>query len=375
MLCLTSLSLTAFRNHPSFSFAPVTQGVFLTGGNGVGKTNILEAISLLVPGRGIRGALPTALSSTFCPDIPWSVSGSFSQSLPHAPSPLPFVVGTGVPSTDDTKRYFSLNHAPVKNQDFLFRHLPMVVYTPQMDGLFLHASGDRRQFLDRMITVFDSNHRGRLLSYEKAVRERNRLLSMDADSQWLDAVEAQIVARGVAIAAHRIDFIARLNAVCASYSFGFPPISITLAGAIEDWLHTHDSLQVETFFSHALYNARSDDARTSSTSIGVHRTDMIVYHARKNMLGAHCSTGEQKILLLCLLLAFKELLRAHLGIAPLSLWDEVFVHLDTTHTQALIQHLFSASSQVWFTGISPIAMGDYGDKTTFYPVSSPLDNF
>jgi DNA replication and repair protein RecF len=345
------LTLTNFRNYASARLDDLQPGaVIFIGDNGVGKTNILEAVSLLSPGRGLRGAATLDLVNRESSDKPWGVSAEFFDGDVFTK------IGTGTTADKADKRQVRINGAMKKSQTALSDYVSCVWLTPQMDRIFLDSSSHRRRFLDRLIYAFDPSHTGRLSRYEKTLRQRSKVLkdSRAPDVSWCSALEAQMAESAVAIAAARLDFCARLQAACIRAqdedSAHFPLARLEILGEIEKRLENQSALDVEESFKADLVKSRPRDALTGGAAIGVHRSDFDVVMAEKNMPAAQCSTGEQKALLIGVMLAHARLINAERGAPPLLLLDEIAAHLDDGRRAALYARLAALGGQVWLSG-------------------------
>lgn len=332
-MALTRLSLTDFRNHGAATIEPGPGFVVLTGENGAGKTNILEAVSLLAPGRGLRGA---ALADIARSDGP----GGFAISARLGDVDL----GTGALATAPDRRIVRINGAAAP-ANALSEWLAIVWLTPAMDRLFMEGAGERRRFLDRLVLALEPSHARHAARYEAAMRQRNRLLTdeREADPEWLTALEVQMAEHGGALAAARARLVELLSARLAEAAEG----PFARAGlAIEGW-RDEGRLDVE------LRQGRSRDATAGRTLAGPHRSDLAVTHRAKNQPAARCSTGEQKALLLGIVLAHAALVADRTGHRPLLLLDEVAAHLDPVRRAALFERLAGLGGQVWMTGTEP----------------------
>lgn len=357
----------------------------LTGPNGAGKTNVLEALSLLVPGRGLRGAKLSDISRREPGGIedsrrPWAVAAR----LETAGGPVD--VGTGrstdVATGGREKRVVHIEGRTVRAQSALTEHLSAHWLTPQMDRLFIEGPSARRRFLDRLVFGFDAAHAGRVSAYDHALRERARLLrhgdprtGRAADPQWLSVLEETISAKGVAVSAARIDMAARLDQMSAQESenqSAFPRAAVAVIGEVEDWLADGPALAAEDRFRDALAAARADDAASGSTPVGPHRSDMAVRHLGNGEAAAMCSTGEQKALLIALVLASARLQEAMLGTKPLLLLDEVAAHLDQARRQALFEEILGTGIQAWMTGTDAALFAPLGRDAQFYNVENAV---
>ena len=342
-LKVNRITLRAFRNYQSARLETHGQPVVITGPNGAGKTNLLEAISLLVPGRGMRGAKLSDLDRK-PGDEAWAVAADIEARLG------PQHIGTGRDPLGE-KRLIQIDGTPAKSQTDLADHLSVVWLTPQMDRLFQGNAAERRRFLDRLVFGYDPAHAGRLSSYDKAMRQRARLLKDRIDdARWLRSLEAQMVERGSAIAAARQQMAERVNAMCEQPVGPFPGARLVLTGAIEMGLSQQPALEVEMRFSQELEKARARDALIGGASVGPHRSDLDVFHLVKQREARSCSTGEQKALLIALLLGGLRVQAAEKAGLPLLLLDEVGAHLDEEKKQALFATLDALGVQYWLTG-------------------------
>lgn len=347
-LALARLTLTRFRSYPALDLATEARIVVLAGENGAGKTNLLEAISLLVPGRGLRGARMAELAHRG-PDPAagtWAVAARFATPLG------PLVLGTGVEEEGATRRSFRLDGAAPRSQAEIAGRVAAVWLTPQMDRLFQEGASARRRFLDRLVWALEPSHAREVAAYDTAMAERNRLLAESrADPAWLAALEDQMARHGVAVAAARRALAARLDRALASGVAGaFPAARVSVACALDQALAEGPALAAEDRFRAELAAARGGDAAAGGARQGPHRADLSLTHAAKGMAAALCSTGEQKALLVGLVLAHAALIAAARGAAPLLLLDEVAAHLDAARREALFAALPGLGAQAFLTG-------------------------
>ena len=346
MSFISSLSLHNFRCYKQAALADVTPGlVVLFGPNGAGKTNVLEAISLLAPGRGLRSAKNIEMQSQHSPRA-WAVSAEINRG-----AAMPVRIGTGLdPATD--KRMIRIQGETVKSQSALADYLACVWLTPQMDRLFIDSASHRRRFLDRLVFAFDPGHAGRVSRYDQALSQRSRLLrDGNPDLVWLTGLEKQIAETGIAIAAARLDFVQRLQAVCSTRPDDhFPRARLAVTGTIEGLLSKAPALEVEDMFLYQLVASRPRDSQTGGAATGPHKSDLAVIFDSKNMPADQCSTGEQKALLIGIILAHAYLIKAERGLIPILLLDEIAAHLDEQRRGALYDILQAAGGQVWLTG-------------------------
>lgn len=346
MTYVSTLKLRNFRCYEQAALGELGSGlIVLHGANGAGKTNVLEALSLLSPGRGLRGARMAEVQHRDQPR-PWAVAANVTNAYGSVQ------LGTGLdPKTE--KRVVRINGENARGQAALSQHLACVWLTPQMDRLFIDSSRERRKFLDRLVFAFDPGHAGRVTRYENAMAQRSKILRDERhEPVWLDTLEAQMAETGVAIAAARIDFTARLQRACDSAQGReyFPAARLAGTGTIEELLRNAPALEIEELFKYQLREARSIDMLTGGAATGPHKGDLSVSYGAKDMPAGQCSTGEQKALLIGIVLAHARLIAAERGSAPVLLLDEVAAHLDEQRRAALYELLAALKGQVWLTG-------------------------
>ncbi len=344
-LALRRLTLTNFRNYATLVWRPAGRVAGLFGPNGSGKTNVLEAVSLLVPGRGLRHARLAELARHGTSS--WAVAGQFATALG------PLDIGTGSPPGGPLdRRVFRLDGAAPHSQAEIARRVAMVWLTPQMDRLFQEGPSGRRRFLDRLVYALEPAHAREVAAHDAAMAQRNRLLADgSADAAWLAALEEVIAQHAVAAAAARAQLVARLNAALAQGVAGaFPAARLSLLCPIAERLQAQPALAVEEWLKDALAASRAADAGAGSAQHGAHRADMGLACAESGLAAALASTGQQKALLVGVVLAHAALLAEARGFAPLLLLDEVTVHLDASHRRALFAALAATPAQVLLTG-------------------------
>ena len=346
MSALTRLSLTDFRSYDGALIEPGPGFVILTGENGAGKTNVLEAVSLLSPGRGLRGA---SLSEMARSDGPagFAVAARLGD----------VEIGTGAAAAAPERRQVRINGAPASATS-LAEWLSVLWLTPAMDRLFTDSAGGRRRFLDRLVLALVPGHAVHAARYEAAMRARNKLLGEERrDAEWLSALEARMAEHGAALAEAREQCVSALAERLAAAPEGpFARAGIALDG----WSHTDaEALRSE------LRQGRSRDAAAGRTLAGPHRTDLVVTHLGKNQPAGLCSTGEQKALLLGLVLAHADLVADRAGQRPILLLDEVAAHLDPARRRALFERLEAGGGQVWMTGTERLLFDGIGSACWF----------
>lgn len=356
-LSLRRLVVTDFRSYARAELALDGRPVVLTGENGAGKTNLLEAVSLLSPGRGLRGAAYAEIARADGPGG-WAVAATLEG--PEGPVRL----GTGIEPGVDThtrSRAVRIDGHAAASAGALAEHLRIVWLTPAMDRLFVEGATERRKFFDRLVMGFDPAHGARANAYDRALRARNRLLADEVfDDAWLGGLEDQMAEHGVALAAARLDTLARLRgAIEAAGDGAFPRAEITLEGLLEAELSHHAAVDVEEMFRLHLRGMRRRDAGAGRALEGPHRSDLLVCHVSKGREARLCSTGEQKALLIGIVLANARLLAA-LGKPPLLLLDEVAAHLDQERRAALFDEIVALSLQAFMTGTDNSLFSAFG---------------
>jgi DNA replication and repair protein RecF len=345
---ISKLTLTDFRNYSSISLDLRPGAVVFTGENGAGKTNLLEAISFLTPGRGLRRAP--------YPDV--AREGSAGAFAVHASIEGPFgdaEIGTGTApeAAGEAGRRVRINGATAKSADEMLEWLRVVWLTPSMDSLFTGPAGDRRRFLDRLVLAIDPAHGQRALDYEKAMRGRNRLLSEDRrDRSWFEAIETQMAETGAAIAAARVEMVRLLTAMISRLpeTGPFPQADLALSGTLEESIGRMPAVELEEHFRQALAQGRERDRAAGRTLEGPHRSDLLVRHRPKSMPAELCSTGEQKALLVGIVVSHARLTGEMAGAAPILLLDEIAAHLDPGRRAALFSILDEHNIQAFITG-------------------------
>jgi DNA replication and repair protein RecF len=343
---ITRLTLASYRNYDALDLTVASDMVALAGDNGAGKTNILEAISLFTPGRGLRRA-------DFADMAKHGATGGFAASIRLQGQHGETQLGAGH-HPESGGRLCRIDREPVASAAAFAEHCRVIWLTPDNDGLFRGPAGDRRRFLDRLVLAVDSSHGARVNSLEKSLRARNRLLEeSQPNAAWLDAVEREAAETAVAVAAARRETITRLAGIAledADSGSPFPHALLSIEGDLEIALAEMSALDVEERHRMALREGRWRDKAAGRALSGPNASDLVVSHGPKDMPAALCSTGEQKALLLGLILAHARLVRQMSGIAPILLLDEVAAHLDAGRRSALYGRLATLGGQVWMTG-------------------------
>ena len=361
-LWLERIRLTDFRCYEGATVETDGRPVVLTGPNGAGKTNLLEAISFLAPGRGLRRARLSEIDRLLPGETPgaaarpWAVAGRIQRAgrrhdLGTGRDPGRDAERDGDAGNGRERRLVRIDGDTARGQQALGELISIVWLTPQMDGLFREGAAGRRRFLDRLVYGFDPEHASRVAAYEQVLRERARLLkSGRGDDAWLASLETSMAGRAIAIAAARRALVARLARACAAAPGPFPKAGVGLIGEAESWLDELSALEAEERLGHALRDARPRDAEAGGAAVGPHRSDLAVRHLDSGQEAALCSTGQQKALLVSILLAYARLIVLERGQVPLLLLDEVAAHLDGERRAALFDQLVETGAQAWLTG-------------------------
>ncbi len=365
---ITRLKLDNFRNYANLSTEFDQRHVVLTGNNGAGKTNLLEAVSFLSPGRGLRRANygSVAMSGS---DGAWSIFAELEGALG------PVSIGTGLQRTTlgvESQRKLRIDGMQSSSSEELLDHLRMMWLVPAMDGLFTGPAVDRRRYLDRLVLAIDPAHARRVSNFEKSMRARNKLLVEEMpDGSWLDAVENQMAENGVAIASARVEVISLLASLIVKTndaSSPFPDALIHLDGFLESMISDTPASDLELEYGNILRDARRLDAAARRTLQGPHRTDMKVHHQPKSMEAALCSTGEQKSLLIGMTLAHARLTGELHGFAPILLLDEIAAHLDSKRRSALFDMIDDLGCQAWMSGTDDELFDALGKRANYFGV-------
>lgn len=382
---VTRLTLTDFRNYAFLRVNPGLRPVVITGENGSGKTNILEAISFLTPGRGLRSAkladirrvTPAVIDESYLPgNTSWAVSAIVSKNGEE------FEIGTAVEKnireTEEESRHFDrrivkINGQKGSSQSELGQYLSAIWLTPQMDRLFRGGSQPRRSFLDRLVYAFDTEHAKRTSTFEHLYKQWYQLIKSTngrADANWLLSLEESMSAAGVAIAAARREQIARLNRFIESAPDDvFPDVQMELDGTIEQMLDTLPAVEVEDYYRHKLAEQRKNVLYNDSVD-GVNRSDFKVYYKKKRMPAELCSTGEQKSLLVSIILAQTKCQIVNQGFAPVLLLDEVCAHLDDGKKEALLSKIRELDLQAFITATNPEIFSAFNGYAEFWEIKN-----
>jgi DNA replication and repair protein RecF len=363
---ISRLKLTDFRNYAAAALSLDGRHLVLTGDNGAGKTNLMEAVSFLSPGRGMRRATygdVTRVGATAGFSIFADLDGMEGE----------VEIGTGVDTSDHTaSRRLRINGTPARTADELTDHLRLLWLTPSMDGLFTGGSSERRRFLDRLVLSLDPAHGRRASDFERAMRSRNKLLDERRfDPSWLSGIEEQMASLGIAMALARQEMLGLLSRLIEGTreTSPFPSASLELAGFM-DGQFSRPAVDLEDDYAAMLAESRHRDAAAGRTLDGPHRADLLVRHRDKQMEAARCSTGEQKALLVGLILAHARLVGNLTGHAPILLLDEIAAHLDEGRRAALFDLIDALGGQAFMTGTDRSMFSALGDRARFLTVAN-----
>ncbi|MDR3440446.1 DNA replication/repair protein RecF [Telmatospirillum sp.] len=372
-MAVVRLTLSDFRCYSFLRLEADPRPVVLTGANGAGKTNILEALSFLAPGRGLRRARLAEVTRREAGDnAPWAVAARLEKpagSRETSDGTAETVeIGTGR-EVGSERRLVRIDGQPARSQAALSDVVSTLWLTPSMDRLFTDGAVGRRRFLDRLVLGMDPAHATRATAYEHSLRERARLLKEGRfDPAWVALLEERMARDGTAMALARRTTVASLNEACRKGIGPFPAARLTVVGSVEDSLETLDPAEAETKLRAALAAARRRDFEAGATTVGPHRSDLQVRHGNKDQPVEQCSTGEQKAVLVAIVLGQARIQANQRGLPPILLLDEVTAHLDQTRRAALFDELCALSAQSWLTGTDVSLFAELGDRGQFFRV-------
>lgn len=378
MLSINRLALKDFRNYAQLSIDITHPVVVLTGDNGAGKTNILEAISLLASGRGLRNAKLSELnratemgmSSGHIPEGEYLPSWSVHASLYH-PEYDAMTIATGYDGAGGKdKRQIRIN-GEASAQSELPYYMQVSYLTPVQDHIFIDGSTSRRKFLDRLASHFFADHVKHLAQFSHSKGERKKILAFaQPDDAWLSTIERRMAEQALAIIASRVEAIAILQRAMDASDTPFPTAHLSTSGELERLLLSRSALGVEEDYQRMLKDSRMQDKQSGRTLYGPHTSDFLVVHGGKKRLAQYCSTGEQKAVLLSILLAEIQAKKQWSGYAPIVLLDEVVAHLDLEKRQQFYDAIAGTGAQYWFTGTHKALFEYFGDKAQFLTVEN-----
>lgn len=345
---ITFLKLSHFRNHINLSSNFNKKHVIIVGDNGIGKTNILESISLLAPGRGLRNSKFEEMINNRSSNPSWKISVNLNNISDF------HEIEINLHKDNNSKFHKKITFDGSNKSPELLNDVPIVWLTPQMDQLVSGPSADRRKFFDRIVFNFYPEHAKLITKYEKLIKERSHILKNNRyEKIWLEAIEEKIVEYGIKAAKLRVKICSFLQETILSYRDQFPHIILKLNNDIEEMLQDHSLEEVEIYFKKKLYENRENDFIMGRTNTGIHRTDLILYHKEKNLIASNCSTGEQKAILVNLILAQAHGLISRNNANPILLLDEIVAHLDEERRRELFKRINSLGIQSWMTGTEP----------------------
>ena len=371
LLAVRQLRLTDFRNYRQLRLDCGPEPIVLVGANGAGKTNLLEALSFLAPGRGLRRArLDEVCRRARAGDgdaAGWAVAATLDTPEGR------LAIGTGLEAgraEGSLRRVVRIDGRPAPSQTALGLHVAAVWLTPQLDRLFLDGPGERRRFLDRLVTALHPHHAGDVAAYENALRQRARLLGEgNRDPHWLVALEDTMARHGVALASARADTVQRLDAAARLGIGPFPRAALAMAGEVDGWVATMAAIDAEDRLRAALAANRNRDGEAGTTLCGPHRSDLAVRHLDLDLPAAEGSTGQQKAVLVSIALAHARLVALSRGRAPLLLLDEIAAHLDAERRAALFDEVVALGVQCWMTGTDAELFSPLGRRAQVLCVS------
>lgn len=337
-----SLSLRNFRNYKSLDFEPQSDFTIILGPNGVGKTNILEAISMLAPGKGLRGSKISDMESFECKGYGWSISADIKSE--HGISRI-----NTMADRECSKRSIEIDDKATSQAE-LSRMLGVSWLVPQMGHIFIDSSSARRKFLDRMVSNFDPGHVKHLYSYEYHMKERANLLKSDSyDETWMKVIERKMSESAVIVATARVQFAEMVMETLNSMKYKLPKFSMKISGIIEENVYNMPAVQIEDDFCRILKEKRPLDALSKRTNAGIHRSDMLIYKGDCGTSADMCSTGEQKFLLISVFLTDIVAQIRHRKKMPVILLDDASAHLDSKSQAVFFEIVRDIGAQTWVT--------------------------
>jgi DNA replication and repair protein RecF len=360
---IAKLKLKNFRNHEEFSDNFSKNHVVIIGKNGSGKTNILEAISLLNPGRGIRKARLSELQSFSSEDEqPWSIFAEIMEENSNDTTKLATGLDPQNPLAE--KRIAKINGEKIRGHAGLADYISIVSLTPAMDQVFVSSNSAKRDYLDDLTAIFYSEHLSHIAVYNNSRRERLNLLKRARhDDSWITAIEKRMAERAMIISTNRINALKLLqNAIFDDDNLGkFPKAILKIEGLVESYLKDYTAIEAENLFENDLKMSRNEDLITGKTNAGAHKSEFIVYHSAKKLPADLCSTGEQKAMLLSITLAAVKAKTSYSNATPILLLDEVIAHLDEQKRSDLFAEIAKLNCQAWMTGTEEESFKDILD--------------
>jgi DNA replication and repair protein RecF len=366
---ISKLNLTDFRNHSYSSITTDRDFILLTGSNGSGKTNVLEAISMFSASKGLRGSNLVDQSNT-------KGSGGWSIFMEVHSEQGNLKLGTGINKSDiinGKARQCRVDGTSYKSPKIFTNYLGIIWLTPQMDGLFIGQKSDRRKFFDKLINLIEIEHSENVKTYERLIMQRNKVLAgLDVlEDKWLDNIEKQIAQLATQIFISRDLAVSKINKIMEEdvRSNVFPSAKIVMREEIGNINLHSDMGEIEENFKKLLYELRKKDKVTFRANVGPHRTDFTLLYKKNDMFAEHCSTGEQKNLLISLILAEARVFQNNNNNLPILLLDEITAHMDNKRLVNLFDQISDIGSQAWLTGTSPEFFSHISDKTDIFEIS------
>jgi DNA replication and repair protein RecF len=356
-LAVKNLELYNFRNFDQLELTFKPLPVVITGDNGVGKTNILEAISFISPGKGLRAAKLHEINN-----LNSHTNWQLHSTIQGVNGLLDITLSNTSDDTINTSKELLINNKKASSKSELSQIFSLLWLTPQMDNLFLGTSSDRRKFFDRIVFAFYPHHASVTNEYNHYLKERNKVLLLpQTDETWLNILEQKIVETGLKIAEARIQTINILNENCCHLKGKFPRANMAIEGEIETWFKSDPELATITYLA-ALKANRKMDMYSKRTNIGIHKSDFLVSNLEQQKEARICSTGEQKSLLISIILSYAKAKITHTEIAPVLLFDEITVHLDSFKKNHLFDELFALKCQFFITNVTSDDFTDLGNS-------------
>ena len=366
---ISKLNLTDFRNHSYSSITSDKDFILLTGSNGSGKTNILEAISMFTASKGLRGSNLADQSNT-------NGSGGWSVFMEVHSELGNLKLGTGINKPDlinGKTRQCRVEGTSYKSPKIFTNYLGIIWLTPQMDGLFIGQRSDRRKFFDKLINLLEIEHSENVKSYERLIMQRNKVLArLDIlEDKWLDNIEKQIAQLATQIFISRDLAVSKINKIMEEEvrSNLFPAAKIVMREELGNINLHSDMEEIEENFKNLFFESRKKDKATFKANFGPHRTDFTLLYKKNDMFAENCSTGEQKNLLISLILAEARVFLNNNDNLPILLLDEITAHMDNKRLENLFDQISDIGSQAWFTGTSPDFFSHISNKTDIFEIS------
>ncbi len=364
---INSLYIQNFRNHQSLEITTEKPSIVIYGKNGVGKTSVLEALSIFSNGKGLRNSKLVEMikvnEEMFCISMNIQIDNNIFSELKSTYS-----------KTQKTRKVF-INGKEKKNLSQLRKNFPMLWITPYDEKVFKGSASSRRTFLDRLVSNFDPSHNGRINNYNKLLQQRSKVLKDNSrDKEWLDVIEDQLSKLAVAICSSRVDIVSRLSSFLAEKVKGFPSLRIEFFESIENSLLIKPAVKVEEELRLSYMDSRKLDLLIGGSMHGSHKTELLCYNLEKNMPADMCSSGEQKLLLISIILSCAKALKRSIKVSPIMLLDEIFTHLDSAKKNFLFNELMSLGSQIWITTAETDNFLKKYDNVYYYELKNRIKN-